>query len=69
MQTKKSIEFRRLIEKVGLRRIDIVRYLGIGERTLYAWQSGHRVVSKSAMIAMYALAREPLPEKYLDDTI
>jgi len=69
MQTKESIEFRRLIDKTGMRRIDVVRYLGIGERTLYGWQSGVKKVPKATMLAMYALAKEPLPEGFMDANI
>jgi DNA-binding transcriptional regulator YiaG len=65
MRTKESIEFLRLVEKAKMRRIDIVHYLGIGERTFYKWQSGEVGVPKTAMMAMYLLVREPLPEEYL----
>ena len=62
MRTKESIEFLRLVEKIQMRRIDIVKYLGIGERTFYKWQSGEVGVPKTAMMAMYLLVKEPLPE-------
>ena len=62
MRTKESIEFLRLVEKTQMRRIDIVKYLGIGERTFYKWQSGEVGVPKTAMMAMYLLVKEPLPE-------
>lgn len=65
MRTKESIEFLRLVEKTQMRRIDIVKYLGIGERTFYKWQSGEVGVPKTAMMAMYLLVDEPLPEEYL----
>jgi hypothetical protein len=69
MRTKESIEFLRLVEKAKMRRIDIVHYLGIGERTFYKWQSGEVGVPKTAMMAMYLLVKEPLPEGFLPSSI
>ena len=69
MRTKESIEFLRLVEKAKMRRIDIVHYLGIGERTFYKWQSGEVGVPKTAMMAMYLLVKEPLPEGFLPASI
>jgi len=62
MRTPESIEFLRMVEKSKMRRIDIVRYLGIGERTFYKWQNGESVIPKTGMIAMYLLVKEPIPE-------
>ena len=57
-------EFCRLVDNSGMRRIEIVHYLGIGERTFYRWQNGEARIPKTVMMAMYLLAREPLPEEY-----
>lgn len=64
MHTKDSIEFLRMVEKTGMRRIDICKYLGIGQRAFYRWQGGEVAIPKTAMMAMYLLVREPLPEGY-----
>ena len=64
MRTKDSIEFLRMVEKTKMRRIDISKYLGIGERTFYKWQNGEVAIPKTAMMAMYLLVGEPLPEGY-----
>jgi DNA-binding transcriptional regulator YiaG len=69
MRTKESIEFLRLVEKAKMRRIEVARYLGIGERTFYKWQSGEVTAPKTAMMAMYLLVKEPLPEGYAPDSI
>jgi len=69
MRTKESMEFLRLVEKTQMRRIDVVHYLGIGERTYYKWQSGEVGVPKTAMMAMYLLVKEPLPEGYMPVSI
>jgi DNA-binding transcriptional regulator YiaG len=60
-----SMEFLRMVEKSDLRRIEIANYLGIGERTFYKWQNGEVKIPKTAMMAMYLLVDEPLPEEYL----
>ena len=64
MRTPESIEFLRMVEKTKMRRIDISKYLGIGERTFYKWQNGEVAIPKTAMMAMYLLVKEPLPEEY-----
>jgi len=64
MRTPESIEFLRMVEKSKMRRIEVARYLGIGERTFYKWQNGEVSVPKTAMMAMYLLVKEPLPEGY-----
>lgn len=64
MRTLNSIEFLRMVEKSKMRRIDISKYLGIGQRTFYKWQSGEVTIPKTAMMAMYLLVKEPLPEEY-----
>jgi hypothetical protein len=51
-----------MVEKSKMRRIDISKYLGIGERTFYKWQNGGVAIPKTAMMAMYLLVKEPLPE-------
>lgn len=62
MHTKDSIEFLRMVEKTKMRRIDICKYLGIGQRAFYRWQSGEVAIPKTGMMAMYLLVKEPLPE-------
>ena len=62
MRTPDSIEFLRMVEKSKMRRIDISKYLGIGERTFYKWQNGEVSIPKTGMMAMYLLVKEPLPE-------
>ena len=64
MRTPNSIEFLRMVEKSKMRRIDISKYLGIGERTFYKWQNGEVAIPKTAMMAMYLLVKELLPEGY-----
>ena len=51
-------EFMRLVEKAGGTRISIVKYLGIGERTLYRWLKGETRVPKMALIALKVLVNE-----------
>lgn len=51
-------EFMRLVEKANRTRIEIVRYLGIGERTLYRWLKGETRVPKMAIIALKVLVNE-----------
>lgn len=65
MRTPESIEFLRMVEKTNMRRIEISKYLGIGERTFYKWQNGEVKIPKTAMMVMYGLVGEPLPEAYL----
>ena len=64
MATSDSIEFLRMVEKSQMRRIDISKYLGIGERTFYKWQNGEVSIPKTGLMAMYLLVKEPLPEGY-----
>jgi DNA-binding transcriptional regulator YiaG len=58
MLTKDAIEFRRLIEKSGLRRADIAAYLDVKERVIYKWQGGESKVPKAVLIALQALVKE-----------
>jgi predicted DNA-binding transcriptional regulator AlpA len=58
MQTKDSIEFRRLVDKSGLRRIEVAKYLGIGERTFYTYQNGGNRIPASVFIALKVLVKE-----------
>jgi hypothetical protein len=64
MRTPDSIEFLRMVEKSKMRRIDISKYLGIGQRTFYRWQNGEVTIPTTGMMAMYLLVGEPLPEKH-----
>jgi len=64
MRTPDSIEFLRMVEKTKMRRIDICKYLGIGQRAFYRWQAGEVAIPKTGMMAMYLLVKEPLPEGY-----
>ena len=58
MENDNLIEFVRLVEKAGGLRIDIVTYLGIGERTLYRWLKGETRIPKMAIIALKVLVKE-----------
>jgi len=53
-----AIEFRRLVEKTGLYRRDIAKYLGVKERVIYKWQSGESDAPKAILIALKVLAKE-----------
>jgi predicted DNA-binding transcriptional regulator AlpA len=57
------------VEKANMRRIEISKYLGIGERTFYRWQNGEVHIPKTAFLAMYVLVRENLPDGFLEDSI
>jgi DNA-binding transcriptional regulator YiaG len=51
-------ELNRLIDKSGLKRVEIANYLGIGERTIYTWLWGSSRIPKMALIALKVLVKE-----------
>jgi DNA-binding transcriptional regulator YiaG len=51
-------ELIRLIDKLGMIRLEISNYLGIRPRTLYTWLNGEVRVPKMAIIALKVLAKE-----------
>lgn len=57
MADDKRIQLAQMIEKSGMLRIDISKYLGIHERTLYRYLSGELEIPVTVLLAMQLLVK------------
>lgn len=57
MAKDKRIEFAEMIEKTGLIRLEISKYLGVHQRTIYRYLSGELEIPTSVMLAMRLLTK------------
>jgi predicted transcriptional regulator len=57
MAEDNRVKLAQIIENSGMLRLDISKYLGIHERTLYRYLSGELEIPVTVMLAMELLAK------------
>ncbi len=55
MAENNRIEFAEMVQKTGMIRLDISKYLGVHERTIYRYLSGELEIPVTVMLAMRLL--------------